>query len=495
MVERQLRRRGIADERVLAAMARGPARALRRRAARAPRLRRLGAADRRRADDLAALDRRRDLPGAGARAATSGCSRSAPAPATRPRSSPGSRPRCSASSASTSLAARGRERLGELGCDERRGLGSATAASGRPSDAPVRRDRGPRDGAGAAAERCSRSSPPGGRLVIPVAEPAAPTCCTVFDRTTGGGLERRGDRALPVRAAGRRAGLRRATDSRLALAAWPAASTRSTSSRPRSSTSSSAVARRRRSGSATSRASTSAASSLWVTVGHQHSPREKIFTAVIDDVEVKKARELSPRDIEHDNPEFRRRRGDARLHAPDLRPRDRPRRDRHRGPLLAGARAAAAASATARRLAQLGGSSVPVEYRFLTTWLLESPREPVWDAIYDQKAWPAWWRGVEDVVELEPGDETGVGSHSRLTWRSKLPYDLVFEATTAHGREAAPDRGRCVRRAHRQRPLAAVRAGRGDRGALRVERRDDEAVDERARAAAAARCSSGTTTG
>ena len=36
------------------------------------------------------------------------------------------------------------------------------------------------------------------------------------------------------------------------------------------------------------------------------SPREKIFVAVIDDVEVKKARELSPRDIEHDNPEFRR---------------------------------------------------------------------------------------------------------------------------------------------------------------------------------------------
>ena len=45
---------------------------------------------------------------------------------------------------------------------------------------------------------------------------------------------------------------------------------------------------------------------LWITVGHQHSPREKIFTAVIDDVEVKRARELSPRDIEHDNPEFRR---------------------------------------------------------------------------------------------------------------------------------------------------------------------------------------------
>jgi hypothetical protein len=45
---------------------------------------------------------------------------------------------------------------------------------------------------------------------------------------------------------------------------------------------------------------------LWVTIGHQHSPREKIFTAVIDSVEVKRANELSPRDIEHDNPEFRR---------------------------------------------------------------------------------------------------------------------------------------------------------------------------------------------
>jgi hypothetical protein len=43
-----------------------------------------------------------------------------------------------------------------------------------------------------------------------------------------------------------------------------------------------------------------------ITVGFQHSPRERIFEAVIDDVEVKQVRDLSPRDIEHDNPEFRR---------------------------------------------------------------------------------------------------------------------------------------------------------------------------------------------
>ena len=45
---------------------------------------------------------------------------------------------------------------------------------------------------------------------------------------------------------------------------------------------------------------------VWVTIGFRHNPREKIFSAVIDDVEVKKVEDLSPRDIEHDNPEFRR---------------------------------------------------------------------------------------------------------------------------------------------------------------------------------------------
>jgi hypothetical protein len=45
---------------------------------------------------------------------------------------------------------------------------------------------------------------------------------------------------------------------------------------------------------------------VWITVGFRHSPREKIFAAVIDDVEVKNVGDLSPRDIQHDNPEFRR---------------------------------------------------------------------------------------------------------------------------------------------------------------------------------------------
>ncbi|TMK58708.1 MAG: RNA-binding protein [Actinobacteria bacterium] len=43
-----------------------------------------------------------------------------------------------------------------------------------------------------------------------------------------------------------------------------------------------------------------------VLVGVRFGPREKIFDAVIDKVEMKMLAELSPREIEHDNPEIRR---------------------------------------------------------------------------------------------------------------------------------------------------------------------------------------------
>ena len=43
-----------------------------------------------------------------------------------------------------------------------------------------------------------------------------------------------------------------------------------------------------------------------VLVGARYGPRDRIFDAVIDRVEVKTLGELSPRDIEHDNPEIRR---------------------------------------------------------------------------------------------------------------------------------------------------------------------------------------------
>jgi len=44
---------------------------------------------------------------------------------------------------------------------------------------------------------------------------------------------------------------------------------------------------------------------VWVTVGQKHGTRQKIFTAVIDRVETKPLREVSPREISRDNPAAR----------------------------------------------------------------------------------------------------------------------------------------------------------------------------------------------
>ena len=70
------------------------------------------------------------------------------------------------------------------------------------------------------------------------------------------------------------------------------------------------------------------------------------------------------------------------------------------------------------------------EYRFLTTWLIEAPRERVWDAIYESERWPEWWHGVLEAEKLEEGDADGVGQYGRYVWKSKLPYKLEFFVRT-----------------------------------------------------------------
>ena len=66
------------------------------------------------------------------------------------------------------------------------------------------------------------------------------------------------------------------------------------------------------------------------------------------------------------------------------------------------------------------------DYSFVTLWRFRAPLEPVWDSIYHSEDWPAWWRGVESVERVEGGDDRGIGTLQRYTWRSRLPYRLAF---------------------------------------------------------------------
>ena len=70
------------------------------------------------------------------------------------------------------------------------------------------------------------------------------------------------------------------------------------------------------------------------------------------------------------------------------------------------------------------------DYKFVTIWRVKAPLESVWNQIYHSLDWPTWWKGVEAVAEVQKGDESGVGSIHRYTWKSKLPYKLSFDMKT-----------------------------------------------------------------
>lgn len=69
-------------------------------------------------------------------------------------------------------------------------------------------------------------------------------------------------------------------------------------------------------------------------------------------------------------------------------------------------------------------------YEFVTIWRVHAPIETLWEEIYYSERWPEWWQGVEEVEELVEGDDLGVGSIRRYTWKSKLPYKLTFNVET-----------------------------------------------------------------
>ena len=72
-------------------------------------------------------------------------------------------------------------------------------------------------------------------------------------------------------------------------------------------------------------------------------------------------------------------------------------------------------------------SNVMADYSFVTHWRFRAPLARVWELVYRSEEWPAWWRGVERVEQIEAGDAEGIGSVRRYTWRSKLPYKLAFD--------------------------------------------------------------------
>jgi len=81
-------------------------------------------------------------------------------------------------------------------------------------------------------------------------------------------------------------------------------------------------------------------------------------------------------------------------------------------------------------------------YRFLTTWLLEAPRQDCWDVLQDVSRWPAWWPGVASTELIAPGDPRRVGSVHRVRWRARTGYSVELEFRVDEVREPALMSGR-----------------------------------------------------
>ncbi|HEY8227152.1 MAG TPA: SRPBCC family protein [Pyrinomonadaceae bacterium] len=83
-------------------------------------------------------------------------------------------------------------------------------------------------------------------------------------------------------------------------------------------------------------------------------------------------------------------------------------------------------------------------YEFLTVWKVRSPQQNVWDLIFHSDQWPTWWRGVEKVEKIRDGDPNHVGAIYRYTWKSKLPYRLIFDMETTRVEPNSVIEGRAI---------------------------------------------------
>ena len=103
-------------------------------------------------------------------------------------------------------------------------------------------------------------------------------------------------------------------------------------------------------------------------------------------------------------------------------------------------------------------------HTFLTTWLVETDRQAVWDVLANVESWPDWWPAVESARQLAGGDERRVGSSYRVRWRAPVGYAVEFDFTVEHvdaprlmaGRASGDLEGRGVWRLFEDRDLTAV---------------------------------------
>ncbi len=66
-------------------------------------------------------------------------------------------------------------------------------------------------------------------------------------------------------------------------------------------------------------------------------------------------------------------------------------------------------------------------FNLITTWKIPASIEACWFSILEVEAWPNWWKYVDKVIEIDPGEENGINNRHKYFWSTCLPYHLNFE--------------------------------------------------------------------
>ena len=73
------------------------------------------------------------------------------------------------------------------------------------------------------------------------------------------------------------------------------------------------------------------------------------------------------------------------------------------------------------------GLGAAAQFQLVSRWHVAAPIDAVWEALKATAEWPCWWRYVNSVQEIEPGDADGLGAVRHIAWRSRLPYGVAFD--------------------------------------------------------------------
>lgn len=67
-------------------------------------------------------------------------------------------------------------------------------------------------------------------------------------------------------------------------------------------------------------------------------------------------------------------------------------------------------------------------YELTTVWLVPGRIEDVFEVLTDGPNMVRWWpEAYHRVLELEPGDERGIGRKIEIVTRGRLPYELTWQ--------------------------------------------------------------------